>query len=635
MRAAVEVAPPVTFEKPRNGLAGLKHWRYDLRSGFMVAMISLPFSMGIAITSGAPPVCGIVSAIIAGFLLPFLGGSYVTISGPAAGLAPAIYAGIAWMGAVYAGDGASNEEIVQAGYPLVLVAIAIAGLLQVVVAKLKVARLSAMFPAAAIEGMLMAIGLLIIVKQFPLLLGQRFEAHEFWEILAETPSKVHTMNVQVFGLGAACVALLFILSAVPGRLFKIMPPPVWVFFLGTIASRIFLNLGPEHLINVPSAPLENGIVLPKFTTVFSNIYLWLPLGYMVLTLMLIDGTESLATINAVDKLDPFRRRSDPDRTLLAMGVSNVASSMLGGLTIIPGIVKSTANIIGGGRTQWANFYNACFLLVFLLFARSWINMVPTAVLASILVFIGFKLCRPKVWRHVAHVGAEQLFICAVTVIATVTTDLLIGVGIGIGLKLLLNLWYTGLHHNLFAENEETRPALPARIVNLFRNPVGERAYSDGVYNVFFDRPLVCFNLFHVIRELQRVPPDAQLVYLHLGQKVTLIDHTTCETLTHYMDEFNSRPGDFRLELMGLEHTRPLSKHKSSMRLRVPVTAGGIAEVFGGLPIDGDKRVGTGANDTSPDLIAAACPNPDKLATALAGKNSTAQALVPNGQRGVR
>ena len=130
--------------------------------------------------------------------------------------------------------------------------------------------------------------------------------------------------------------------------------------------------------------------------------------------MLIDGTESLATIAAVDKLDPYRRRSDPDRTLLAMGVSNVASSMLGGLTIIPGIVKSTANILGGGRTQWANFYNACFLLTFLLFGRNLIDMVPTAVLAAILVFIGYKLCKPEVWLHVARVGTEQFVVFSTT-----------------------------------------------------------------------------------------------------------------------------------------------------------------------------------------------------------------------------
>src|SRR5882757_9194168 len=124
----------VPTEKPSNGLAGLKHWRYDLRSGFTVAMISLPFSMGIAITSGAPPICGIVSAIIAGFILPFLGGSYVTISGPAAGLAPALFAGMIMLGHARLGHDGSQSELLAVGYPLVLVAIAIAGVLQVILA---------------------------------------------------------------------------------------------------------------------------------------------------------------------------------------------------------------------------------------------------------------------------------------------------------------------------------------------------------------------------------------------------------------------------------------------------------------------------------------------------------------------
>src|SRR5262249_10328518 len=157
LQAGVEKGSPtqegltVRTEKPRNGPAGLKHWRYDLRSGFAVAMISLPFSMGIAITSGAPPICGIMSAIIAGFVLPFLGGSYVTISGPAAGLAPALFAGIVALGQIRLGPGGSQSEVLAAGYPLILVAIAIVGVLQVILARLKVARFSAIFPAAAIK----------------------------------------------------------------------------------------------------------------------------------------------------------------------------------------------------------------------------------------------------------------------------------------------------------------------------------------------------------------------------------------------------------------------------------------------------------------------------------------------------
>src|ERR1700759_926969 len=134
---------PVPTEKPRNGMAGLKYWRYDLRSGFAVAMISIPFSMGIAITSGAPPICGIMSAIIAGFILPFLGGSYGTISGPAAGLGPALFAGMIALGPPRRGRGASTSELIAVGSPLVLVAIASAAVLQVILAKLKVARLSA------------------------------------------------------------------------------------------------------------------------------------------------------------------------------------------------------------------------------------------------------------------------------------------------------------------------------------------------------------------------------------------------------------------------------------------------------------------------------------------------------------
>jgi MFS superfamily sulfate permease-like transporter len=543
----------VLIAKPQNGWAGLKYWRYDLRSGFMVALISLPFSMGIAITSGAPPVCGIMSAIVAGFLLPFLGGSYVTISGPAAGLAPALYAGIIALGA---GDMAK-------GYPRVLAAICIAGAVQLGLARLKVARLSAIFPAAAIEGMLAAIGLLIIVKQIPLFFGVAFEAHEFWEILGEIPSQLGALNPNTFALGIGATALIFGLAAVPGRLFKVLPPPVWAFAIGTVAAQMFLTMTPENVIHVPESPLANGIVLPDFMGVFSDRSLWLPLVVLVVTLVLIDGTESLATIAAVDKLDPFRRKSDPDRTLLAMGASNMASSMLGGLTIIPGIVKSTANVIGGGRTQWANFYNACFLLTFLIFGRDLMNMVPKAVLASILVFVGYKLCRPKVWMHMAKVGKEQLFIFASTVLVTVTTDLLIGIAVGVGVKLFLCLWY-----NLPAEGgrDAGQRGLIRRFTDLVRNPVGQREYADGIYNLYLKRPMVCFNLFHLIREIDRIPPDAKEVNLHITEDVTMIDHTTCESLFHYLESSESSQVSHRLELPGFAQMRPTSQDTTCIRL---------------------------------------------------------------------
>lgn len=555
----------VPTEKPRNGLAGLKHWRYDLRSGLAVAMISIPFSMGIAITSGAPPICGITSAIIAGFILPLLGGSYVTISGPAAGLAPALFAGMVTLGAIRLGGGTSKSELLTVGYPLVLVAIAIAGVLQVILAKLKVARLSAIFPAAAIQGMLAAIGLMIIAKQIPLFMGVKFEAHEFWAILGEVPRHVESMNQQVFDLGIGCLAVLFVLSALPGRMLKILPPPVWVFVAGTFVGTLLLKLDKQYLINVPGS-LLHGVVFPRFGEVFAHATLWIPLAYLVVTLVLIDGTESLATIAAADKIDPYRRRSDPDRTLLAMGVSNVASSMLGGLTIIPGMVKTTANVLGGGRTQWANFYNACFLLTFLLLGRDLIDMVPLTVLAAILVFIGYNLCKPALWRRVAQVGIEQFVVFTTTLLVTLTTDLLMGIAAGIVLELLLNLWLVGLWHSLRNGSQSAKPNLASRFLSLFRNPVSEREFDGSTYHLYLDGPLVCFNLFHVIRELGQLPDDTRAVYLHLSSRVPLVDHTTGESLRYFLEEFRGQDQSPTLVIEGWDHMRPLSKHETSTRI---------------------------------------------------------------------
>ncbi|MGB9303609.1 MAG: SulP family inorganic anion transporter [Mycobacterium sp.] len=555
----------VPTEKPSNGLAGLKHWRYDLRSGFTVAMISLPFSMGIAITSGAPPICGIVSAIIAGFILPFLGGSYVTISGPAAGLAPALFAGMIMLGHARLGHGASQSELLAVGYPLVLVAIAIAGVLQVVLAKLKVARLSAIFPAAAIQGMLAAIGLMIIVKQIPLFMGVKFEAHEFWAVLGEVPRHVQSMSPKVFALGVGCLAALFVLAALPGRLLKIMPPPVWVFLAGTVVGTFILKLDKSHLINVPDS-LDHGIVFPQFGEAFTDAALLLPLAYLVVTLLLIDATESLATIAAVDNIDPYRRRSDPDRTLLAMGVSNGASSLLGGLTIIPGMVKSTANVLAGGRTQWANFYNACFLLTFVLLGRHVIDMVPMAVLAAILVFIGYKLCKPALWVKVARIGTEQFVVFVTTLLVTVTTDLLIGIVTGVVLELLLNLWYVGLWHTLRNGSEFAKPSFAGRFLSLFRNPVSQRELDEGTCHLYLDGPLVCFNLFHVIRELGQLSNGTRAVYLHLSSRVPLVDHTTGESLRHFLEEFSGQDQSPRLVIEGWDHMRPVSKHETSTRI---------------------------------------------------------------------
>jgi MFS superfamily sulfate permease-like transporter len=574
--AVVTPVSPRTIEKPLNGLAGLKHWRHDMAAGLVVSLISLPFSLGIAVASGAPPICGIISAIIAGFVLPFLGGSYVTISGPAAGLAPILLASMMALGR---GD-------LKVGYPLLLVTIFFAGCAQLVLAKSKMARFSAIFPAAVIEGMLCAIGLLIIVKQFPYLLGVKFHAHEFYEYLVELPTHVMEMQPAVFLIGMLSLVVMFALSACTARWLKVVPPQVIAVVVGSILGLIF-GLQGDALIFIPANPLSHGFEMPDFRGLWSDSGLWMAAVTTVVTLTLVDGIESLATVMAVDKIDPFHRKSDPNRTLMAMGVSNIVSSLAGGLTIIPGGVKSTACIMGGGRTQWANFYNACFLLCYLLLARNLINLMPYSVLAAMLIFTGYKLCGPKVWKHVAHIGGEQLAIFTITVIATLATDLLWGIVTGIAAKFILATW---LHSSSVASssaafspavssssegtpetNGHARQLPPgdswlARLTQPLRSPVAKSYTEKSVHHIDFTGPIVSFNLLHVTRELAKVPASANRVCLHFTEGVTLVDHTACESLHHFQEECQ-RSGRAQVELDGLDDMRPRSAFPSSMRLR--------------------------------------------------------------------
>jgi MFS superfamily sulfate permease-like transporter len=561
---------PVAIEKPQNGIAGLKHWRQDILAGLVVSLISLPFSLGIAVASGcdghdghAQPIVGIISAIIAGFVLPFLGGSYVTVSGPAAGLAPILLASMMVLGKGNLGQ----------GYPLLLVAICFAGVLQLVLARFKFARLCAIFPAAVVEGMLCAIGLLIIVKQFPALMGVKFHAHEFYEYVLEVPSHLAEAKPTVFIIGVLSLALMFALSAGKAKWLKVLPPQVLAVIFGSTLGLVF-GLKSDALINIPANPLSHGFTLPDFQEAWNNTSVWMGITTTVITLTLIDGIESLATVMAIDKIDPFHRKSDPNRTLSAMGVSNIVSSIAGGLTIIPGGVKSTACIMAGGRTQWANFYNACFLLVYLLLARPVINLMPYSVLAAMLIFTGYKLCRPKVWKHVAHIGGEQLFVFTVTVIATLTTDLLWGIITGIVTKWLLACWLTSTAHVPAVSHSHDagmamngrQPFSVWRWLQTLRNPVAHRESIDDAHHIYFDGPLVCFNLLHVNGELARTPATAKRIFLHVTDRVPLVDHTSCERLLHFVEECD-RNGTAHVEVIGLDRMSPRSAFPSCMRTR--------------------------------------------------------------------
>ncbi|HSV90958.1 MAG TPA: SulP family inorganic anion transporter [Nitrospiraceae bacterium] len=561
-------------EKPQNGVAGLKHWKYDLLAGLQVAMMGIPLSLGIAIASGAPPVCGLISAIIAGFVFPFLGGAYITISGPAAGLAPALLAGMITLG---------NGDL-AVGYPLLLVAIALVGVVQVILSIFNAGRFALFFPISVVEGMLMAIGMLIIIKQVPAFLGVIIPPiKSIPKAVISIPEQVMALNPLICTIGAVALFLLFFLSGILSRIqatwAKLVPVPMIVIVLGGLASWI-IGIDEKYLIHVPLNVFEHGIVFPSFAEAFTRTDLYGSFLVIIITLVLIDGTESLATIQAIDKIDPFKRKSNPNVTLRAMGFSNTASSLLGGLTIIPGGLKSTVNMLAGGRTLWANFYYAIFQLIILLFAAALMNYVPKSALAGLLMWIGWKLCSPKVFKRIFSVGKEQIFIAVVNLVVTLwTSDLLEGMIAGVATKIVL----------LVKDVVRASPGegVGAALKELFRDPVirigdsgaGSRSVMTvsatavlrgtveemkNPYKIYLSSA-TCMNLVKLDAALKKivVPEGMKANYmLILAGKV--VDHTTMEYLHNFQDR--AIEGGHTCVLVGMEHFRGLSDHALAYRI---------------------------------------------------------------------
>ena len=549
-------------EKPHNGIAGLRHWRHDLLSGMQVALVSLPLSLGIAIASGAPPVTGLVSAIIAGFVFPFLGGAYVTISGPAAGLAPALLAGMLLLG---------NGDV-AAGYPLVLVAICLAGIVMILLSIFRAGNLVAMFlPVTVVEAMLAAIGIMIIVKQVPALLGDLSPGGKTIPAsIAKLPDSFLNIEPSVFAIGGLCLFLMFFLNRTRSVALRKVPPPLTVCALGIALGYVF-NLDPAYLIEMPDNVLQGGITMPAFDAVWSRPELWGSVLLIVVTLTLIDSVESLATIRAVDKIDPYQRKARPNVTLRAMGISNVLSSLFGGLTIIPGGIKSRANIDAGGRTLWANFYNAVFLLIFLFFAKELIGRIPLAAIGAVIVYVGWRLCEPTVFARTFAIGRDQFFVFIVTIGAILATDLLIGILIGVAAQILLLSYLLTPSLRLVLTGRvsfmQMLRILAATMLDLFRSPVlraKQEVDSGRAQTQLSLASLSGFNLFPLERVLAAVPRNTGIA-LNLSESGRIVDHTTMEYLHQFKEECVREGRPFSIQ--GMERFHPFTEHPLATRMR--------------------------------------------------------------------
>ncbi|MDY3553787.1 SulP family inorganic anion transporter [Gemmata sp. JC717] len=441
----------------------------DLGAGLVVFLVALPLCLGVALASNAPLFSGLLAGVVGGLVVGFLSGSHTSVSGPAAGLTAVAAAQITALGSFQA----------------FLLAVVVAGLIQIVLGLARAGFVAAFFPTAVIKGLLAAIGVILVLKQIPHVVGH--DPDPDGDMAFQQPDHQNTFTELIHTVedvhpGAATVGLLSIVMLVlweRSRLARLpVPAPLVVVLFGVGLSQLFRQLGREwliecgHLVQVPVADSVAGFLgflqLPDFEQL-SN-----PAVYMAgLTIAAAASIQSLVTLEAVDRTDPQRRASPASRELLAQGCGNVLLGFLGGLPIVTEIVRGTVNVKAGGRTKWAAVVHGALLLGCVALLPTLLNLIPLSCLAAILLVTGVKLASPRLVRSMWVQGWPQFAPFILTVAAIVLTDPLIGVLIGLAASVVFILrssvrWPLRLIVERHLSESVTRIALPSQVSFLNR-----------------------------------------------------------------------------------------------------------------------------------------------------------------------
>ena len=520
----------------------------NIFSGFVVSLIALPLGLGLALASGAPPISGIIAAIIGGIVTAILGGSNVTITGPGNGLVVVVLAAITTLG---------NGDM-QQGFLYTLAAIIVSGIIMIILGFLRLGSLGDFFPSSAIQGMLAAIGIGIFAKQIHVMLGNLDAKGSIIKLISNIPEGIKyyltTDNMSVFYAGSVGIVSFLIMvfySKIRNRYFQLIPAPMWIVVL-TVGMYYYFDYFSEaiypiekrFLITLPNDVLSN-FAFPDFDKVLELDFI-----SAVISITLIASIESLLSIKAVDKLDPLKRRSNVNKDLRALGLATVISGFLGGLNVVTVIARSSVNVNNKATNRSANFFHAAFLVLFILLFATELRKIPLAALAAILVYTGYKLASPENIRKVFRIGKEQLLIFLITLITTISTSLIIGIIIGIISTFIIHV-IINKDIMLFVRN------LLKPNVLMFK--------EDDKYFVSVDNFSSFLNYTKLKSKLNQVPENEDVIIDF--SLCDFVDHSVMENMNNYTETFKRKGG--HLEIIGLDNYSTRSEHPFALRKNIP------------------------------------------------------------------
>ncbi len=500
-----------------------KYIKNDLPSSIVVFFVALPLCLGIALASGAPLFSGLIAGIVGGIVVGILSGSKLGVSGPAAGLAAIVFTAIIDLG----------------NFQNFLLAVVLAGIIQIIFGLLKAGVIGYYFPSSVIKGMLTGIGIIIILKQIPHFFGYDAEpegSDSFIESSGEnTFSAIMHLNEHIILgsliiglLGLAIILIWDLVLAKKGKIFRIIQGPlvavaVGILFYELTKSNSNLSIDTSHLVNVPipkdAESFFNQFSFPNFGAI-NQTQIWI----IAFTIALVASLETLLSVEATDKLDPDKNVTPTNRELLAQGAGNIVSGMIGGLPITQVIVRSSANIQSGGKTKLSTIAHGFLLLVSIILIPKLLNKIPLSVLAAILLVVGYKLAKPQLFKEIYAKGWKQFVPFIVTVLGIVFTDLLVGISLGllVGIVVILLKSYQNSH---FLHIEDK---------------------SNGKHKIKMTlaEEVTFFNKGAILKELESLPNDTFLEINLLNTRY--LDNDVIEILEDFLHKAKDRHIDIKL-----------------------------------------------------------------------------------------